>query len=212
MKYPIIVPAYYYFPRKPDDVLIFLAGPVLGGGDWQEEFFHILCSQTAWTASFREKMLPRLKVIIPCRWDKDHKFATNFPEVFEISRTGDKFTDSQTVWEISHLKEIVCYENGFIVFGLFPESKDNPRSDGNPYARDTYGEIARYTSIANFKHSTGSILVGYDERFPGIDVIKRNLQYFLPEKWNSNNLRDALSPTHLALWVADKIMRRYANT
>jgi hypothetical protein len=214
MKYPMIVPAYNYVPMKPGDIPLFIAGPVLGGGNWQELFFQALCAyqKTGWTDSFREKMLQRLKVIIPCRWGEHHPLSEHFPQDYEIMNTGDAWLDSQTMWEIHYLKHIVCWEDGFVVFGLFPESKEKPRGDGQPYARDTYGELARYTTIANFKGTSDSILVGYDSSFPGIDVQRRNLRFFMSDNWNKNNIHEVVSVEAFAVLVAENLMRRYANT
>lgn len=211
MIYPMIVPAYRYIPQKPDDIILFLAGPVLGGGEWQETFLQALFLQTVWTDSFRDKMLKRLKVIVPCRWGDNHSLAGHFCEVYEKMKTGDSYLDSQTMWEIHYIKRIVCLENGFVVFGLFSESKTYPRNDGQPYARDTFGEIGRYTTMAGFKHTIDSILVGYDSQFPGINVQKKNFRYFLPSKWNKNNVKEIINMDSFVFWVANEIMRRYAN-
>lgn len=68
----IIVPKRYS-SIVPTDFLIFLAGPVQGAGDWQRfviEYFLTVSTVEKWSHTFRERILPRIKFVVPCRWGR----------------------------------------------------------------------------------------------------------------------------------------------
>lgn len=168
--YPRIVTPKRYVPVLPYDIPIFLAGPVLGGGDWQAEFIEA-CVQDQSTGTERN-VLSRTIFYVPCRWDNTHPLATHFVTRFEESKSGIERIDSQLAWEVRNLE--ICMRQGIIFFGLIEESEKFPRTDGNPYAMDTYGEIGRWSNRAREQNSK-SVIIGAMRNFPGARTIERNL-------------------------------------
>jgi len=141
--------------------LFFLAGPVLGGGNWQEK----CCLEIA-------KRIPEFFAVIPCRWSPADKLFCH--RVREAERNT---LVRQTDWERHYLamaNSLSIDHQGCIIFWLPVESKDHPRIDGQPYARDTYGELGRWGREAAFKKTR--IVVGAEADFPGLSQIRRNLE------------------------------------
>lgn len=201
----IVVPKRYV-PIKPSDFPIFLAGPVLGGGDWQYHFIeHFMnVSVLKWSDSYRKKVLPLIKFIVPCRWDETHPLAEHFVTVYELVEIPDDYIEkSQTSWEFHYLMEIVL-RGGRIVFGLFPESKDEPRTDGLPYAGDTRGEVARWPTIADSKEN-GCVLIGGHAEFLGIKVILKNLQLQFGPEWVTEYCKNVRTVEELADIFAESL-------
>ncbi len=75
-------------------------------------------------------------------------------------------------------------ENGCIIFWLPEESRTNPRDDGSPYARDTYGELgewrARCSTKQNWLVSAPRVVIGAEPGFPGLKQIKTNFEAMIP--------------------------------
>jgi len=140
------------------DPFFFLAGPDLGGGNWRERFCELLA-----------KSLPEFYVVVPS-WKPSECFLRTRVEGWTINYR-------QTVWE-RYFRDIVNERSrrykGCVVFWLPVEDREHPRDDGQPYARDTYGELGRWGVIAALTSS--HIVVGADPGFPGIDVIQENLR------------------------------------
>ena len=107
--------------------IFFLAGPVLGGGDWQQE----MCLEIKRQLGERDFI-----AAVPCRYGQTH-FLRNF----KVSGKTGVF-EHQLDWERLYLHLASRY--GCIVFWLPEESKMNPRSDGLPYAMDTRGELGEW--------------------------------------------------------------------
>ena len=106
--------------RTYDEPLIFLAGPIKGGGGWQEEAIIIL-----------QKLESRLHIASPRSlkpWDP------NF--------TADKFT-AQADWESKYL--LRAAENGCILFFLPPEVRVEHKPD-RAYAQTTRVELGLWLS------------------------------------------------------------------
>lgn len=197
----IVVPKRY-IPLTPVCFPIFLAGPVLGGGDWQRHFIeHFMnFSVHKWSDSYREKVLPLIKFIVPCRWDETHPLAEHFADVYELIEIPDEYIEkSQTSWEFFYLDYIV-FHGGVIVFGLFPESKEAPRTDGLPYAGDTRGEIGRWSTIAS-SNDFQNILIGAHPEFLGIKVISKDLQLQFGSEW----LTEHFEKVHTTEMLADSL-------
>lgn len=172
IRYPIIDP--YVFP-------VFLAGPVLGGGDWQYELIVAFNSavRKQWTDTRFKAIFPRLRFIVPCRWNESHGLSNHFVKMYTIpERKEGDLQCTQTFWEAIAISRILKQKWGLLVFGLFPESSDKPRNDGQPYGRDTYGEVGRYLTMAAYEEAEDHVLVCAHPLFPGWDVQKKNIFIF----------------------------------
>ena len=203
----IVIPKRYT-AITPADFPIFLAGPVLGGGDWQKVFIeHFMnFSVKTWSDSYREAVLPLITFIVPCRWNEGHALASYFDQVFTSGATLSGLQASQTAWEVDHLQRIL-ERDGIIAFGLFPESKEFPRNDGLPYAGDTRGELGRWTTLAMCFNSN-SVLIGAHLEFLGINVIRKNLELSWEPELLLRNWRDVYTPESFADWIASEIEKR----
>lgn len=154
----LILPKVFVEKRVIEHSLFFLAGPVLGGGNWQEK----CCETFAQLA-----ICPH--IVIPCRWDHNNRFYK-----YSVPGAYDVFP-RQTAWEYHYLKlacELSKEGKGCIIFWLPCESKTSPRTDGQPYARDTRGELGRWSSFAS--QIGGTIIIGAEPGFSGLSVIKEN--------------------------------------
>lgn len=206
----IIIPKRYA-ALTPIDIVVFLAGPVLGGGDWQRHLIeHFLRSaiQEHWDTPYQDIFLPSIRFVVPCRWGADHPLMEHFVAEYatvNLQKSGGYVIEAgQTVWEIEYLEAAIIRKHGLIVFGLFPESKEEPRTDGIPYATDTRSELARWTTIAQIADSANRIIVGAHPDFH-LGAAKTNLTYFLGEEWVKSNMREIGTPAMLSDWVAEKI-------
>lgn len=198
----IVIPKRYP-ALTPNRLLIFLAGPVLGGGDWQAQLIKefMVKAKQSWPNSFYDRVYKDILFVVPCRWTADHELASHFVQVYEEMPKSDHVNSSQTGWETKFLTDIAIeLVNGLIVFGLFPESKDNPCSDGNPYAIDTYGEVARYHQMMNSSGARDRIFTGVHPNFP-IGSMLNNLRIYHGEAFvegPDSCVRPVVSPEDLA--------------
>jgi len=155
----LILPKTYVEPDA-NTPLFFVAGPIMGGGNWQ-----VACCKL-----FAEQ-IQDFYAVVPCRWREDD-------ELFSHRVPGrDNLFDRQTEWERHYLRIAAIgsrYRSACILFWLPIEDKQHPRSDGNPYARDTYGELGRWARDAAL--TGGRIIVGAEADFPGLSVIEANLR------------------------------------
>ncbi len=152
---PIYVPKQI-IPLTPtfESPLLFLAGPIRGGGDWQSYMAeHILDRE------------PSALVACPSRWDNTHRLAHHFHQPFSQA------DNRQLVWERHYLKQAGLEPNvpGCVLFWLGLESADAPHPGPEPYAMDTRREIGKFTAFAEVMDTR--IVVGGDRRFYGLDVI-----------------------------------------
>lgn len=166
--------------KRGGERLYFLAGPIRGAGDWQAKAIKMLTEKD-----------PSCIIACPCRYTKDHElFNLSLPETYytesdderEIPTLLLKFPN-QTLWERYYLERASYH--GCIIFWLPCEDKENPRkNEDGPYARDTYGEIGRWgiKSSNPYQFSFEShlprvnVVIGAEENFPGLSVIKKNLE------------------------------------
>ncbi len=157
----------------------FLAGPIRGGGDWQAKAIRTLYN-----------MVPNAYIFCPCRYGEDHylrkqSVLMRLPITDHgILRTGT--FPNQTMWERRYFNE--AYRDGSIIFWLPEESKVNPRRDGNPYARDTYGELGEWRTTLFYEANrlalggrlSPNLVVGAEPGFPGLKQIQANFEAMLP--------------------------------
>jgi len=132
----------------------FLAGPVRGGGDW-----HVQCCEEI------RKHVPHFYAALPCRYAADHPLMP-----FRLGGKEGHFAH-QLSWERHYLA--LAATSGCLIFWLACESKTEPRTDGNPFAMDTRGELGewrgRMMSDRNLR-----VVLGAESGFPGLDQIRRN--------------------------------------
>jgi hypothetical protein len=140
--------------------LFFLAGPIRGGGDWQNLMCHIL-----------EKMAPGCIIAVPSRWEKKH-----FLNKYKLQPEAMEAFDRQLDWE-RHYLEMAAERHplGCIIFWLGCQKE--VRTDSDPYAMDTRGELGEWRGrmISDGKlRISQRVVVGAEEGFPGLSQIKRN--------------------------------------
>jgi hypothetical protein len=159
----IILPKIFIDPELIRGPLFFFAGPIKGGEDWQSRMCALVSG-----------MLPDelIHLVVPNRWDPDHHL---YP--YRAEGPEDKF-ERQTDWEhyyIDLAAQRSRERKGAPVVWLPCESLTHPRTDGQPYARDTYGEIGSLRTYKRFVPDI-NIIIGAEPDFPGLRVIKRNFR------------------------------------
>jgi hypothetical protein len=142
----------------------FLAGPVLGGDDWQHR-----CTGEIWNH------IKNFYAAIPSRYAPDHSLMR-----FRAPDSNHAQYGSQLEWERFHLD--LAYTMGCVIFWLPCESRTNSRTDGNPYARDSYGELGELRGRMMHDHSL-RVVVGAEANFPGLNVIQRNFNLALRRRF-----------------------------
>jgi hypothetical protein len=156
----------------------FLAGPVKGGADWQAKAIMILAERD-----------PDCYIVCPCPYNfTHHLYQHSLPPTYnkedgsepDISSELKQDFNSQTQWERYYLKQAAF--RGSIIFWLPCEDQKNPRKkEEGPYARDTYGELGRWSVHSSRPISVSlpyvNIVVGVEENFSGRRVIKKNLDF-----------------------------------
>ncbi|MDD3531405.1 MAG: hypothetical protein PHV99_02340 [Candidatus Pacebacteria bacterium] len=139
--------------------LFFLAGPIGGGDDWHFRMTELLMSHSA-----------DCVIVNPTRYKPNHPHYQ-----YRVSGDDDVYT-RQTDWERRYMCDAAKASlHGCLIFWLPKESVTNPRSDGEPYARDTRGEIAEWRTHLMYDRSL-RVVVGAEEEFPGLSVIRRNFE------------------------------------
>lgn len=147
----------------PEEKVIFTAGPILGGGDWQKRAIAMLADQ-----------IPDAFIVCPCRYAPPHSLHQlalpgETPQQWQ-ARGLDPFPN-QTLWERYYLT--LAAEQGAVLFWLPEEDRDNPRPrERGPYARDSYGELGEWRARKRYRGAR--IVIGMEPDFPGASVIKKN--------------------------------------
>ena len=154
---PIYVPKQIV-PLTPttESPLLFLAGPIRGGGDWQTQMAEEVLKQE-----------PSALVACPCRWDANHQLANYFDKPFSDA------DNRQLVWEIQYLEQAGLELNvpGCVIFWLGQESVQSPHPGPESYAMDTRREIGMFTAYADLMGPKVRVVVGGHPDFYGLDVI-----------------------------------------
>lgn len=158
----------------PNEPFFFLAGPVLGGGDWQ----HQCCLEI-------QKYFPESTIAVPCPYGSQHPLASYFVS------GGDVVFDDQLSWERHYLEWAAHSTNGCLLFWLPCESKEYPRVDGNPYAMTTYGELGEWRGSWKHNHLL-NIVIGGEAGFPGLDDIVANYRAAVDFRFKEFKNMDAL--------------------
>ena len=158
----LILPKTHVFPNLSLP-FFFLGGPILGGWDWQQRMTYLL----------KAKVGDEIIVANPSRYLQGHP-------LHHLRVEGDEtFFKRQLPWERHYMAFAAKYaKRGAILFYLALEDDEQPRDDGDPYARDTYGELGEWRGRMMDDPSL-RILIGADHDFPGLDVIRRNFEFAL---------------------------------
>jgi hypothetical protein len=135
--------------------LFFLAGPIRGGGDWHHRAATLLAGASM------------CLIANPSRYTEEHplyRYRLEGPEPFA----------HQTFWERYYMRQAAgVWRQGCLIFWLPCESSENPRTDGDPYARDTYGELGEWRAL--MAHDTAlRVVIGAEPGFPGLKQIQLN--------------------------------------
>jgi hypothetical protein len=141
----------------------YLAGPLQGGGDWRTRFVGEMA-----------RTLTRGTVAVPVR------YLRPIPSVQTVSADSTDTFAHQLEWERYYLN--IASRIGCIIFWLPRESPTDRRADGQPYARDTYGELGEWRGRLLYNFNL-KVVIGAEEGFPGLDVIVRNYREALGEQF-----------------------------
>ncbi len=137
--------------------LIFLAGPVRGGGWWQAKM-----------AALLQERMPECILAIPCRWQSDHPLGEYF-----VQASGRTFA-RQLDWERYYLEEAgVGAVPGSILFWLGCESKEFPHPGPESYAMDTRRELGKWGW--RFAKDRARVVFGAEEDFFGLNVLEHDI-------------------------------------
>ncbi len=150
----VLLPKTYIHPNDLVHPLFFFGGPIQGADDWQMTCYKIFSAKCE-----------KFTAIIPYNYPLHHPMRKT-----ALSGKEDFFT-RQTIWERFYLS--AASQQGCILFWLPEESKTRPRSDGSPYARDSYGEVAEWRGQMIHQKSIRCV-VGAEKNFPGLSQISCN--------------------------------------
>lgn len=143
----LIQPMTFVDQTKFVGPLIFTAGPIQGGDDWQ----HRCCELLA------ESSPEPFTVACPYRYKKDHP-------LYQYCIPGEEGRfERQTLWERHYLA--LASRLGTILFWLPEESKTNPRKGGRPYACGSRDELGEWRGRLIYDPSI-KLVIGAEERFP----------------------------------------------
>lgn len=142
--------------------LFFLAGPVLGGGNWQVAMSRLL-----------KQKFPECVIAVPHhKWDGTNPLHHYFSEDEDPKRF-----EYQLNWEQHYLHEAGLGKHpGCIIFWLPEESKAHPHPGPEPYAMDTRRELGKWEMLMKYKRAR--VVVG-GQSFYGISQIQRDFSYEL---------------------------------
>ncbi|MDB5187968.1 MAG: hypothetical protein JWO50_488 [Candidatus Kaiserbacteria bacterium] len=134
--------------------LLFLAGPIRGGNDWQAEGAEEILDQE-----------PSAHIVCPSRWDKNHRLARHFYKPFTQA------ANRQLEFERHYLRQagIEPFVPGCVIFCLPCERTTDPHPGPEPYAMDTRREFGKFTAYCELMGVR--MVVGGDRNFYGLDVM-----------------------------------------
>ncbi len=145
--------------------LLFFAGPVRGGGDWQMRAYYLAYQHTG----------GQFCAAVPMRYAR---VEPPHPLMSEVLTGGyDSFT-RQLAWERHYLEIAGLAQErkprpGCIMFWLGLESEENPHPGPEPYAMDTRRELGEWMALLRiFGSDAVRLVIGANPNFHGLDVIK----------------------------------------
>lgn len=158
----VLFPKDRLHPSHHDAAIIFLIGPDSGGGGWQDRMYERIVYHAG------QHGLDRFVVVIPRRYRKDDQMWQ-----FQAADSAPGFS-YQLDWERNYIR-LAALEarRGCVAAWLPEESSSDPRTDGQPYARDTRGELGEIRGWLGSR-SDVRFALGAESGFPGLDVIRRN--------------------------------------
>jgi len=140
----------YDITNNEDDIIIFLAGPIQGAPEWQEEYIKLLQKE------YTDKKLSKNIIIAN-------------PKRLEVKNKNFSY-DEQVNWESFYLDK--ASKQGIITFWL---AKEKEKVKGRSYAQTSRFEMGEWfgkgQNIDNFE-----ILIGYQEGFEGIKYITKKFK------------------------------------
>lgn len=150
----IIPPCQKYIPKtyfsnprfNTDGKLVYLAGPVLGGGGWQEEAIDLLATK-----------VKNPLIACPMLFHFPHKYAGS-----QISQGEEPPYENQIEWE-QHFMYLATIE-GCLLFWLPKECE--PYRTRHPYAMITRDEIGAWRTHKKYVPHM-RMVVGIEDGFPG---------------------------------------------
>jgi hypothetical protein len=139
----------------------FIAGPVIGGGDWQ--------IRMCWAIN---GLMNRGEFVaaIPCRWKPNHTLSPYFMR-------GDMFDGRQTIWERILIQRAIKEALHGCALIYFAKQVELRPAEFGAYARDSFGEVAELRG--RMMHDpTLRVVVGADPEFDpnAISVMKCNFE------------------------------------
>lgn len=138
--------------------LLFFAGPVRGGGDWQ----HRGCDIVAAHERLRNSV-----VVTPTRWTNGHALASRF------MRGPNTCFPRQLNYERHYLALAgLDPRPGCVLFWLRCESEEDPHPGPEPYSMDTRGELAEWRMRMAFQNAR--VVIGAEPEYHGLSQIQRN--------------------------------------
>jgi len=155
--------------------IFFLIGPCLGGGDWQ----------MGATLGLERRLGGQCTVVNPS-W-----YAAGHPLLARRAESQPGLFEDSNAWERYYIElAIKTAEQGCAVCWYPRESTAQPRDDGQPYARDSYGEVGE---LRGRKMCDPGIrfVVGIEEGFPGESVMRKNFNRALGRDFVVHSTLDA---------------------
>lgn len=153
------------FALKPEDTLLFTAGPILGGGNWQVHAIELI-SESA----------PHAYIACPGMHDMNascSRFCLPESRPEDLLRAGIGVFTNRVQWERYYMR--VASEKGCLMFWLPEESRIKPRPpDSGSYARDTLGELGEWRARAELQGVR--VVIGAHPKFPGFSTLQANLR------------------------------------
>ena len=176
----LIVPTDSVKFVEEDSPLIFLAGPINGAPAWHEKAIDLIDKATG-------------SLIYIASPKREKEYNKDYSKILAKTDNIISFED-QLTWERYYLS--VAANNGAIMFWLpVAETHDCYRT----YARDTRGELGEWRGM--MQYSSPNIVIGAEEKFDGLKIIKKNYLAVNPEMKFYSNLEDTVKA---AVELADK--------
>lgn len=130
--------------------IYFLAGPILGGGNWQKDAIKML-----------EQKDPGCYVVCPWDWYQPHElYASSIPQ--------DKLLAlKHKEWTTYYMELSAKY--GSLIFWLPCEKQHTDN-----YIRDTYYQLKLWGNSYSKNWAIYNITIGAEGKFPSLSIIKKN--------------------------------------
>lgn len=135
--------------------LLFLAGPIRGGGDWQTTMAEEILLQENST-----------HIACPVRWGASHRLAQYFHLPFSEAK------NRALVWERHYLEQAGLEKNvlGCVIFWLPREHFFRRHPGPQPYAMNTRRKIGKFIAYSEMNKNV-RLVMGGDRAFHGLDEI-----------------------------------------